>query len=564
MVCCAVRGWAVGDGPAATVGSGCLRLLVVMVVGCLWRGALALGLVVVVAGCSGGGDGDGSSAGGTSATTGVVTSIDTGGSTTTSSPGAGSAGPEDFVAPVMLEPVRGPGPDEVGTVLPPGGFDDGVIVLSDVFLAGRAILDSQLEFVAVDPDAPPEFYVDYGSWPDRAWQPGFNPGDGVGVLDTVTNEITVFENVGLVNYAGARGGSGLGGPYRFVGVAESDETLVLDLEELSLTPLGGQVRFGGPALSPDQRWVMTDADHSEDGPHTLSVLSTRNLDQATWSYEAPDGSVFVDAGRFEADGVVTVQLRTTGAEGLQLFSYQGPVGGSLELVADPDLAEWELVLPGLVSTVEDGVAVVSTADGETSEIGQDEYLGCARGPAVALVREDRMRFIERDGSATTDIELELPGPVENRNLPVGHIAVGGYELYYVPSCPGAAVLVVDCEARQVTDFSPQLGALGPEPAIAQNGAVSLSDTAAVLAMRAGDQGALLIVDSSGPRFEPLGAQRVAHHFLSPSGRQFGLAVQEASEAIIQIRDTETLAIEAELRTPASGLESSVFTWTPTK
>ncbi|MCP4083859.1 MAG: hypothetical protein GY745_02190 [Actinomycetia bacterium] len=448
-------------------------------------------------------------------------------------------------------------------VVPEGELADGLIVTTDLRVEGRVLFDSSLQIVALDPSASPELYVDFGSWPDRAWQPGFNVGDGVAVLDTTNNKMTMFADVGLVNRSSHQAGTGVNGPHRFVGVADDEQTFLIDLEQLDMSAPGGQLRYGGPAVSPDQRWVISDTDHDDNGPSELTVSSTLSPTESSWTYEAIEGTVFVDTGRFDPDGEVTVQLRTVGSGPLELFTYHGLPGRDLQLIEEPARADWERRLGDLEFSIDDDVASVLTNDGVRTEINEDRYLGCDGTAVAVLLLEDRVRFIERDGSATTDVLLSVPGSVETSTLPVQHLRVGSFELHYVLISPGAPVLVVDCERRVVHEFTAALEEVGGEPGLAVDGAASLTNSAAVVTLLSGDQTALLVVDSHGPRFDPLGQRDVRRAFLSPSGTKLGLAIRDPGEFVLQIRDVTDLVVETESRFPGE-VDSTIFTWAPTR
>ncbi len=518
-------------------------------------------------GCSSGGDEPSSGAERAADTT---SSIALGGSgsqvstTTTAKPTASGAPGEEFVAPQELMPVSGDGSTDPASVLP-SELGDGLIIIEDTDFDGRLLLSIDLEPVSADLEDGANESVEIPSWPDRVWHPVWNEGDDLRVLDLDSGELTVFEDLELSSY-NSQFPDGLWSVRRFLAVTQADgsgdETFLVDLEELTLTPTGGRLRYGGPSLSPDQRWMAVDADHGEQGPATLRVASTASPLDTSWSYAAPDGAVFVDSGSFDGAGNLRVQLRTVGQ--VRLHVYEGRVGTPLALVVEDELAIWQQRLPGLVTGVEDRDAVIVTDDGTRTVVGWDEPLGCVNGPVAALLREDRVRLIERDGSSTTDLPLDHPAPVGSMTLPADRIEVGGYDVYFQFAAKGTGVLVVDCHRRNVRDLVAELDSVTEEPggAYLRDVVPSLSGTSAVVLLQADEAQYLLIVTGNGVRLEPLGELRVPAMAVSPTGEWLALATFANGRGTMEIRALETF----ELRAPVQELgDTTTLTirWAPT-
>ncbi|MEM9654689.1 MAG: hypothetical protein AAGA65_21545 [Actinomycetota bacterium] len=333
-------------------------------------------------------------------------------------------------------------------------------------------------------------------------------------------------------------------PVRFLPAVVEGDTALVDLEDVTAVSLGGDPRFGGPTVSPAQRWVLASNEGTEDGLMVVTVSALPNPSDPIWSYEAPGGMVFVDVGRFTGDDEVLLQLRTL-ATPVQLLTYGGVVGEALELVDDPDFGVWERSLGDLVESAERDSAVVRTSDGVSFTVNDENHLGCATGPAISIVGEDEVRFVDRRGSQTTTVRLARPGPVGLSALRPQHVHLDRFNVHLAPASEERAILVVDCELLTVSDMTAEFMQDGDSFLVPSEAQASLSGTVAAIPARVADDRYLIIVDSNGARIEALGPQPPARIMLSPSGERVALVFDTGTGARIQVRALDSFATEAE-------------------
>ena len=458
--------------------------------------------------------------------------------------------------PAELAPVPGPG-TEPPQVEPPL-IEDGPIVVVREGEVGWTAFDAQLDRADDGDEVGLGDGQWFATWPGRLWEVPIGVGDGFEILDTAANDLVPFTGVtiGLHEVAGR---DERPGPARYLSAVTEGETVLVDLQDLDAHLLGGDPRFGGPVVSPDERWVMTDSEASAHGLLAVAAAAAVSPREPVWTYTAPPGLTFVDVGRFRTSGKLAVQLRTIEVDPLQLFTYHGELGQPLRLIDDPERAAWDDRLPRLVDSLDGTKAVVHTDDGTITEIDDGAHLGCEQGPAVAVGTEEQVRFIERDRSQTMVAELVAPNPFRQPDVDNRHRSIDRFDLHVRPVSDIPTVLVVDCDQRAVIDLTAQFLSEDGRQLVVGDPVVALSGRVAAVPAFAAPDRALVVVDEVGPRVELLPhSDRV---ILSPSGDKILFVVDEDGSTLLQIRDTATLTVEAEHRIEW-GVASLSVTWVP--